>query len=887
MLVRSYPERAIGALFGSEQVSDTLRCYLGRWLEARKEAPHARLDSGGLKRKLRDAIVADIDARTGRRGRPNTLEAAAQYLCNETFLENPKVPALDDAIKELLVWEEGPYVQDDLIQRYAELLSEIDPTILVTWGLAGRSEQEPLTALALQQILESRNALFVPPRFNCAMAEGHLHLGGVLGDGFVLAQLVFAGQWPEKSQDAEGIRMRLQRIWRMLEAWTGSLASDPRPDEALDASLATIACDDTRTEADNLATIDWQVLRDGIVLATDTGANEPVTDRLLLRALADAAARHRYRQAWMCLFLLLWRSYRSKKASNVLRAGVLLLFVDIMSLRREMVMDGNGLRRFTSGHFHLPARKVSEKLAESKLHQLQEKVGWIFQRPGDKAEIKVGIDSLDQGQLAGNLFRAVHAHIPGLELATQGTAPHAHSRSHWHLCVHFNRLGDITRDKLWSTAHELAQVLASAVPWPLSQPFDDNLEPVAYQALPARIIRGLDVAGDENRWPIEWCAPVFRWLRRPRVPSSELLAPPATSLHLSIHAGEDYGHPLSGLRRVEETVRFCGMRAGDRLGHALALGISPKDWLERHGEVQLPVDEHLDNLVWAWREALRLRNVEGLQVPVARLELRIAKMLKQVPWANWGGKTTPSTEDLWRLYRAWRLRRNCSRTLSQAQDDLLVAEAGLQQAAVPDFTRLSRHLGKPRSDTAEGLFILRARHEAAQQGRSQCQVRLAVLQGRVVPPGQTRLEQQEATCEGRVSYVHDHDDADDLSLMLAIQDACIERYARLGLMIETNPSSNVYIGQLDRHADHPIYRWNPPQQEELEAGARHNLFKLRKRPMPVTINTDDPGLIPTTLRMEYHLIHEGAMHHGCSNEAADAWIERIRGYGMSRFDAVH
>ncbi|VEC02126.1 Uncharacterised protein [Klebsiella pneumoniae] len=37
---------------------------------------------------------------------------------------------------------------------------------------------------------------------------------------------------------------------------------------------------------------------------------------------------------------------------------------------------------------------------------------------------------------------------------------------------------------------------------------------------------------------------------------------------------------------------FVKMRDGDRLGHALALGIEPQWWMARQGEMILPADEH-------------------------------------------------------------------------------------------------------------------------------------------------------------------------------------------------------------------------------------------------------------------------------------------------------
>ena len=58
-------------------------------------------------------------------------------------------------------------------------------------------------------------------------------------------------------------------------------------------------------------------------------------------------------------------------------------------------------------------------------------------------------------------------------------------------------------------------------------------------------------------------------------------------------------------------------------------------------------------------------------------------------------------------------------------------------------------------------------------------------------------------------------------------------------------------------------------------------------PMPVTINTDDPGVIPTTLRMEHQLMHEAAIDRGYTEQEADAWIEKLRKFGMDLFEAAH
>jgi hypothetical protein len=71
------------------------------------------------------------------------------------------------------------------------------------------------------------------------------------------------------------------------------------------------------------------------------------------------------------------------------------------------------------------------------------------------------------------------------------------------------------------------------------------------------LIRGLDVAGDELTTPTEAFAPALRWLRRgPRSINCLFDERPLRGLHLSIHAGEDYNHLLTGLRHIDETVKF-------------------------------------------------------------------------------------------------------------------------------------------------------------------------------------------------------------------------------------------------------------------------------------------------------------------------------------------
>jgi hypothetical protein len=928
MLTRSVPERALGAMFGSELTTEVLQRYLvnlskdvvaykasvATVAEARNKKkeeevsaqPALKLDY--LRRELLAGIQKDIDQRTGRSFRTNECESAAKRICDRPFLEQPEIPALDETIDTIMEIDGcALHFKNVQIKRYTEILSELDPTLLAAWHLGNRLQDRRLEKRAmLTNSIAELTTLLVGPRFlSLPFAENHVHLAGISGNEIVLAQIVLGHSWPIPDQASPAHVSRLRRIRRMLVAfvdiWNEDDKAEPYlPDERMFDLLQ--ACNDEAEPVAPNPTIDWDFVERGIAVEGEeevepehwkapatAGDKQPVTGRWLLRRLASAARKQKLQQAWTWLFVLLLRIYRAKAVKPAIRAIVLLVIADIMVLRRQLTMDGNGLRRFTSQVFHSPLRKEAASHETWRETQIKDTAQCLFVHAGDKAEIKISITALLSASQAVQFARAAKSRFDFLS-GGPGCL-HEHARSHWHLCAHFNRVAKVSRADLWRLAVSFSKILHSEQNWELAPSVSSLLDDKHGHAIsPAKLVRGLDVVGDETRQPIEWVAPMLRWLRH--LPSSHhrldetMERKPLTpKLHLSIHAGEDYAHPLSGLRHIDETVRFCEMQAADRLGHALALGISPDNWLQRHGDVFLSVDDHVDNLIWAWREAVKLRRLKEAQQVRPRFIARIVRMLPHVSWYPCKDEmSAPTLSDLRRLHKAWALRRNCAYKALSETDDMEVGGSKLE-VGVPDLARIRLQLNNPSIDTAEGLYVLRARlavKSPTASSKPVRQVRLTVPQHGCITRAQQHLESSDST-----DYLHDHDDVHDLRFMLALQDACIERYARLGLAIESNPSSNVYIGQLQSHSEHPIYRWAPPDPLDLAPGGKCNLFGLRTIPIPVTINTDDPGVIPTTLRMEHHIMHEAAIDRGHSEIMADEWIEQIRRTGMQFFEAAH
>lgn len=135
-------------------------------------------------------------------------------------------------------------------------------------------------------------------------------------------------------------------------------------------------------------------------------------------------------------------------------------------------------------------------------------------------------------------------------------------------------------------------------------------------------IRGLDVASRELSGPLWAVAPQLQYVRKESVgvcAGYSGLQP----FRITVHAGEDFRHLLSGLRAIHEPFWWELMRRGDRIGHALALGRDPQEWCARHPEVIQPRLERMFDLAWMldFVYARRLQQVAGAALHSAEGEL--------------------------------------------------------------------------------------------------------------------------------------------------------------------------------------------------------------------------------------------------------------------------
>jgi hypothetical protein len=111
-----------------------------------------------------------------------------------------------------------------------------------------------------------------------------------------------------------------------------------------------------------------------------------------------------------------------------------------------------------------------------------------------------------------------------------------------------------------------------------------------------RELRGLGVMSWERNGPV-WLFEVP--FKRLIDASAEVAAShprlELRSIQTALHVGEDFDHLLSGLRQIYEPFEWGLVQRGDRVGHALALGLSLDEWCQRNPWVRMrPWDRILD-----------------------------------------------------------------------------------------------------------------------------------------------------------------------------------------------------------------------------------------------------------------------------------------------------
>lgn len=341
-------------------------------------------------------------------------------------------------------------------------------------------------------------------------------------------------------------------------------------------------------------------------------------------------------------------------------------------------------------------------------------------------------------------------------------------------------------------------------------------------------IRGIDACSHEIGCRPETFATQFRYLRsslvsRPR-PSYLLRYWP--KLRATYHVGEDFLDLTDGLRAIDEAICFLNLEQGDRLGHAMALGISPYQYYRvKDNAVWLPAQDLLDNLVWVLYRSLEW----DVCIPSSLREMlrERAQQLLETIYPNENGDAVALT--LRTYFEAWQLRGDDPKLYWQYQTGDEDTKRILESSSLlwdEPYKRAMIHVSK----NEDGVDPRARLRRSPQICRTLVRYHFGLR------------ERQEG--EKSVRFVATPDFA---AVLEKLQVRMMEKIMVKGIAVECNPSSNHLIGIFDRYEEHAIFRFN-------HFGLRIPEYKDPSGQIRVSINTDDLGVFDTSIENEYALL---------------------------------
>lgn len=357
-------------------------------------------------------------------------------------------------------------------------------------------------------------------------------------------------------------------------------------------------------------------------------------------------------------------------------------------------------------------------------------------------------------------------------------------------------------------------------------------------------IVGIDAASDENAMEPWMFAPAYNQMRSRRVsrPVRENTEwgkrySLVQNIGFTYHVGEDFRHILSGMRHIDEVVERFHYKPGDRLGHAIALGLDIPKWAHENEVIAVPVQEYLEDLLWIWGVNVK----EGIDLP-----LQLERLEDQILSLAAGIYARPEMLSVRMLYEAYSLKfvRDQEAILKRQENQIKMSapregkeeDEGIGDGTEKTFCYYSDRCGIGNGEwTAERLLCT-----------NYCPVFMEKYQEVILRPV---LEQ-------------------DIEVWVGLQEYLLKKVEKNGIYVETNPASNLTIGDFEDFKDHPIFRMS-----SLEGRDRgHHVM--------VTVNSDDPSVFHTNVENELSYLYYAIEHAGAAKEEVLAWIDRIRKNGL-------
>lgn len=331
-----------------------------------------------------------------------------------------------------------------------------------------------------------------------------------------------------------------------------------------------------------------------------------------------------------------------------------------------------------------------------------------------------------------------------------------------------------------------------------------------YLRLHHRIPVGLDAANSEMNQPPEVFAPAYRLFDRL-----------SNSGHKTYHCGEDFLHLISGIRAVYEAVEFLRLRDGNRIGHGIAVGIHPAQWVESMpSRLILSHREWLLDMVFVWR--LMHETNAAAATKAEREAIRVAHLL----FAACAQQAALPHLSIQMLDALFGMREFDPRVVRRYLDDSLP----LRRYYAEERAEIEKYAELYGTQVLELYWLWN------------------------VNPACRRAQEKLMEVQSEFLRVPE---------LLELQQSVQHLLAKRDVVIETLPVSNLRISQYRDIQEHHLLRWLKIDGYRVENDAD----------LSVCMGSDDPGIFSTDIKNEYYHVMMCLRNAGLSETEA---VEKLR-----------
>lgn len=357
---------------------------------------------------------------------------------------------------------------------------------------------------------------------------------------------------------------------------------------------------------------------------------------------------------------------------------------------------------------------------------------------------------------------------------------------------------------------------------------------------------GFDAASLETKMEPWIFAPVFESSRKKT--TTRIIAKESAGFYkkntlqnigYTYHVGEDYRHILTGLRNIDEVITHFKFRSGDRLGHAIALQFDIQNWADENSLVLLPLGEHLDNLIWLWN--LKNNNHDIARMLPNDIDSEIMSVAERI-YDNIDGLSPfvllKAYEHKFKMLDADLVEYTKQQYLKNS--DSLISSAKFNCKKRPFCVNIETKECKSCTDFSaynwdwEKLLLTNF---------------CPVYNAKKREPYYVKVTK------------------DFAKALSAIQVYLQDKVSNKGIYVETNPTSNSTISNIDSVLCHPSLT------EKSKMGRSINNLLI-------TINSDDPAVFNTSVANEIAISYHSLIDIGLCRKDALEWIDSVRDYGI-------